>query len=601
MIRIRLDMFTPIGGRSVEFTDPDRVVEAHHVEDVLDVVRQAEAATREGFWAVGFVAYEAAPAFDSALPVRARESGELLSDLPLAWFGLFRDRSDVESFIGETRLDTSPYTVSPWIPTMDEETYEENVHRVRRLIRSEDLNQINYALRLDAAISGDLRELYRDLVLSQRGANGAFIDLGRYRILSASPERFFAVKGSTIDIRPMKGTAPRGRWSAEDEDNAARLSASGKDRDEHQRIVEGVVEELAGITVPNTIEIHELMGLERLETVWQLASNMTAELEPATEIVDVFGALFPSAAVTGDPKARAMEAIATLECRSRGIYAGAIGFMAPTDGGRPDASFSVAIRTVTVDSEEGVGEYGVGAGITETSVPMGEYEEAQSKARILVQRRPEIALFETIRWEEGHGFWWIDRHIKRVGDSAAYFGFRFDDGIVHDALEEAVTGLSEAHAIRLEVDRLGATTVTVDPDELPPARWWPNPGHDRVTCVIDPTAISSTSVYRFHKTTARRPYDDRNEAHTGVEDVLMVNERGELTEATKYNVAVQCAGTWVTPPLASGCLPGVLRQVLIDEGALVEEVIMMDDLEGAEGLALLSSVRGWKSARLVRQ
>ncbi len=209
MINARLDQFTPTGGRSMEFSNPERVVEAYRIDDVLDVVGQAEAAARDGLWSVGFVAYEAAPAFDSALPVRTREQGELLADLPLAWFGLFRDRADVDPFIGATRVDTSPYTVSPWIPTMDEGQYEENVQRVRRLITSGDLAQINYALRLDAAISGDLRELYRDLVLSQRGGNGAFIDLGRYRILSASPERFFAIQGSKIDVRPTKGTAPR--------------------------------------------------------------------------------------------------------------------------------------------------------------------------------------------------------------------------------------------------------------------------------------------------------------------------------------------------------------------------------------------------------
>lgn len=601
MIRVRLDQFTRAGGKSMEFSAPDRIVEAHRIEDVLEVVRQAEEATREGLWSVGFVAYEAAPAFDPSLPVPTREESDSLDGLPLAWFGLFHDRSHVEPFIGEARLDESPYTVSPWTPTMDEDTYEQNVHRLRRLIKSGDLAQINFSLRLDAAISGDLRELYRDLVLSQRGANGAFIDLGRYRILSASPERFFAVEGSRIDVRPMKGTASRGRWSAEDEDNAARLAASLKDREEHQRIVDQFAHELAGIALPDTVEVSELMALERLETVWQLASSMSAELAPATDMVDIFQALFPSAAVTGDPKARAMEAVATLECRARGVYAGAIGFMSPTESGRPDASFSVAIRTVTVDSEEGVGEYAVGAGITDTSVPRGEYEEARSKTRVLVQRRREMSLFETIRWEEEHGFRWLDRHLRRIGDSSAYFGFRFDGGSVHDALGEAVRGMSDAHAVRLEIDRLGSVVVDVNPEVLAPARWWPNTGHAPVACVVDRTAISSTSVYRFHKTTARRPYNDRAGAYEGVEDVLMVNERGELTEATTYNVAVLCAGTWITPPLASGCLPGVLRQVLIDEDALVEEVITVDDLSGADGIGLLSSVRGWRSARLVQQ
>ena len=169
------------------------------------------------------------------------------------------------------------------------------------------------------------------------------------------------------------------------------------------------------------------------------------------------------------------------------------------------------------------------------------------------------------------------------------------------ALEREAEGLAGAQGVRLELDRLGGMIVAADPTQLAPARWWPHPGTDYVTCVINSKPIASTSVYRFHKTTARRPYRERQEMHAGVDEVLLVNERGELTEGTWRNVAVQFGGTWVTPPLASGCLPGVLRQVLIDEGALAEEVVMVDDLTGADGLALLSSIHGWEPARLSQQ
>lgn len=498
-------------------------------------------------------------------------------------------------------MDASPYTVSPWIATMDEDQYGKNVRRIRRLIAADELKQMNYALTLDAAISGDLYEFYRDLVLSQRGGNGAYIDLGRYRILSASPERFFGVDGSAVTVRPMKGTIPRGRWSKEDEGNAARLANSKKDLEEHERIVDRMLEELVSITDGEPIHITELMGLERLETVWQLASEMTAGLDPDASIADVFRALFPSAAVTGDPKLRAMETIATLESRARGVYAGAVGFMAPSGGRRPDASFSVAIRTLTVDAEEGIGEYGVGAGITPKTTAEGDYEEALAKTRVLVQRRPEISLYETVRWEDEHGFWWLDRHLDRLAGSAAYFGFIYDEAAVREALERGVEGAVGAHRVRLELDRLGNTIVAVDSEPLDPARWWPHPGTDYVTCSVNTKAISSKSIYRFHKTTGRRPYDDRRAMHEGVDEVLLVNERGEVTEATRNNVALLYSGAWITPPLASGCLPGVLRQVLVDEGELTEEVVMADDVRSADGLALLSSVYGWQPARVVEE
>jgi para-aminobenzoate synthetase/4-amino-4-deoxychorismate lyase len=402
-------------------------------------------------------------------------------------------------------------------------------------------------------------------------------------------------------VRPTKGTISRGRWSKEDEANAARLSNSKKDLEEHERIVDRMLEELTAITDGKPIHITELMGIERLETIWQLASEMTAGLAADVSILDVFAALFPSAAVTGDPKSQAMEAIATLESRARGLYSGAVGYMAPSGDRRPNASFSVAIRTVTVDAEEGVGEYGVGAGITPESIAEGDYEEAQAKTRVLVQRRPETSLYETVRWEEDHGFWWLDRHLERLADSAAYFGFRYDEAAVRNAIERAAEGLSGAHAVRLELDRLGVISVMVDPETLDPARWWPHPARNHVKCSINTRPIASNSIYRFHKTTARRPYRDRREMHEGVDEVLLVNERGELTEGTRRNVAVFCGGVWITPPLASGCLPGVLRQVLIDEGELSEEVVMIDDLRSADGLALLSSVYGWQPAHIVEQ
>lgn len=597
----RLDHFSGTGDQSMEFSDPEREVAAYRMNEVIGVLEQAELAARDGLWPVGYVTYDAIPAFNQSLVVRDRDQNGPQADLPLAWFGLFRERRDVSPFVGESRLDTSPYTASPWIPTMGEHEYAESVERIRRLINAGELTQVNYALTLDAAISGDLLEFYRDLVLSQRGGNGAYLDLGRFRILSASPERFFAVKGSSVTVRPIKGTITRGRWSSEDEFYANRLVKSAKVRAEHEEIVDCMLKELASVGNGDPATISEFMGLERLETLWHMHSEMSATLDPDASIVDVFRALFPPAAVTGNPKRRALETIATLEGRSRGIYGGAIGFITPSDGQRPDASFSVAIRTVIVNAEEGVGEYGVGAGITADSIPVGEYEEAQAKTRVLIHRRPEISLYETVRWDENRGFRWLDRHLDRLRDSAAYFGFVYDSEVIRGAINRRVEGMSGAYGIRIELDRAGTVNVTSDLTELAPAQWRPHSGPGEVTCSISERPVSSESVYRFHKTTPRPIYSDRREMHEGVDDVLLVNERGELTGATQRNVAVLIGGTWVTPPLASGCLPGILREFLIDEGALVEEVVMAPDLDGADGIALMSALHGWQPARLVRR
>ena len=107
----------------MEFSNPEREVAAYSLDEVVGVLEQAELAAREGYWSVGFVTYDAAPAFNRSFAVRTRDQHEPLADLPLAWFGLFRERVEVPPFIGEARMDSSPYTVSPWIATMDEDQY----------------------------------------------------------------------------------------------------------------------------------------------------------------------------------------------------------------------------------------------------------------------------------------------------------------------------------------------------------------------------------------------------------------------------------------------------------------------------------------------
>jgi len=208
-----------------------------------------------------------------------------------------------------------------------------------------------------------------------------------------------------------------------------------------------------------------------------------------------------------------------------------------------------------------------------------------------------MSLFERIRWDEGSGFTWLDRHLGRLGDSAAYFGFRYDEHAAREALHAAIAGEIDSCAVRLEIDRFGEISAIVDARALQPAHWSPSDAGDPLICEVDHDPVASGSVYRFHKTTARGPYTERRETHGSIDEVLMVNERGEVTEGTRHNVAVKFADVWVTPPLASGCMPGVLRAALIDDGVLIEEVLMIEDLDAADGVALLDSVGGWRSAR----
>ena len=275
-------------------------------------------------------------------------------------------------------------------------------------IASGDTYQVNHTFRLGATFKGDAFEFYRDLALAQRGGYCAFLDTGRHVIASASPERFFRIAGKHITVKPMKGTIRRGRWPAEDAAFAQRLRASAKDQAENIMIVDLMRNDLGRIARFGSVSADRLLELERFLTVWQLTSEISAELRVGVGLRNVFAAVFPSGSVTGAPKRRTMEIISGLESSSRGVYCGAIGYVAPARSGGLEATFNVAIRTAVLDTHNGRVEYGVGGGITWDSDPDSEYREANLKADILRRPRLPDALLETLRWSEDSRFWLLD-------------------------------------------------------------------------------------------------------------------------------------------------------------------------------------------------
>jgi para-aminobenzoate synthetase/4-amino-4-deoxychorismate lyase len=590
MIRARFDDLTPGQERSFEFADPVGVLEARRADEVGPIIAAADAAASRGLWAAGFVAYEAAPGLDGALVVRERRVGDVFGDLPLAWFALFDDKIDVAPMQPVAARSTLPEAM-PWRASVDLVRYEPTIERIRELIAAGETYQVNHTIRLRAQIRGDERGLYRDLALAQRGGYAAYLNIGRYRVLSASPELFLRVDGTRVTTRPMKGTAPRGRWLDEDEQVAAGLVASEKDRAENAMIVDLLRNDLGRIALAGTIEVSRMFEPERYETVWQLTSTVAADLAPGTALVDVFRALFPSGSVTGAPKVSTMRIIRDLEESPRGVYCGAVGYLAPSGSGEPRANFSVAIRTVVVDSQSGTSEYGVGGGITYDSSPEAEYAEILAKARVLSSARPGFELLEAIRFEPDEGFRHLSEHLERLRSSAQYFGFRFDTESAAAACKHAVDEAAEPVRIRLTLARDGTVDVTTSAIE-------PNPER-RVRLAIDEEPVDPDDAFLFHKTTLRGPYERRRAKRPDADDVLLVNMRGEITESTIANVAVLFGDRWVTPPLDAGLLPGAYRAVLLRDGALTEQRVTLDELRNADDVALVSSVRGWRPAEIV--
>jgi para-aminobenzoate synthetase/4-amino-4-deoxychorismate lyase len=590
-IAARFDDLRPGRERSFRLTGQVEVIQARALDEVGPALDRVEEAAGSGRWAAGFVTYEAAPGLDPAMSVRERERGDPFAALPLLWFAIFERFEDVPAF-EPVAVDGAATDDVAWSASIDRARYDASVAAIRERIAAGDTYQVNYTFRLRAELGDDERHLYRDLCLSQRGGYAAHLSAGPFGVLSASPELFFDIDGDRITTRPMKGTAPRGRWPEEDEENAGRLASSPKDRAENAMVVDLLRSDLGRISVPGTVRANRLFETERYETVWQLTSTVRSTLRPGISLSDVFRALFPSGSVTGAPKVSTMALIAGLEDAPRGPYCGAIGYLAPPDSGEPRANFNVAIRTIVRDRRTGLAEFGIGGGITYDSSAAGEFDEAVAKARVLTARRPRFELLETLRHEPASGFRHLPEHLARLEASARYFGFTFLQSDAEAVLEKAVAELGGAEgSVRLLVARDGS--IRIDLSEPLPTASGP------VRVAIHPQPVDPSDVWLYHKTTLRDPYESRRDDRSDVDDVLLVNHRGELTESTIANVAVRLGEAWFTPPLGSGLLAGTYRAVLLREGRLSERTIRVEELGDAGGLALVSSVRGWRPAVLV--
>ncbi|SFF67906.1 aminodeoxychorismate synthase component I [Blastococcus tunisiensis] len=567
-------------GGSLLCPSPSRVLTARTPAEVAGVLQEVHDATEAGSWAYGYVAYEAASGLDPLLPGGSTAPDEP----PLVWFGLCDE---------PTRVDPpAPPAGAPgggWRPDWTDDEHARAVAGVRERIAAGETYQCNLTDRLRSTVAGDPHELYARLALAQRGAYNAYLDLGRHVVASASPELFFEWSGDVVRTRPMKGTAPRGRTSEEDREQSRRLRSSSKEQAENLMIVDLLRNDLGRVAEVGSVVTDELFALERYPTVWQLTSQVSARIPAGVGLLDLFRALFPCGSVTGAPKRRTMQLIDELEPTPRGIYCGAVGLVGPPSA-PVRARFNVAIRTAVVDRTTGEAVYGAGGGITWGSVARAERAELHAKAAVLAHDVTEHRLLETLAFLPDQGLRNLDGHLDRMAGSADWAGFRFDRAGVLAAVRQAVAGRAEPARVRLLLSRAGDVEVELQP--LPPAAATP------VRLVLDDDPVDAANPWLQHKSTRRDVYLTRALRHPEADDVVLVNQHGELTETTTANLAVRLGGRWWTPPTSCGCLPGVERARLLAAGRLHERVLTADDLHRAESLAVLSSLRGWREARL---
>ena len=551
----------------LHFTKPHHIISVSNLDDVHSALQEVERLVNSNNWhAAGFVSYETAPAFDSALRVLA------VGDFPLLWFGLYSEPQIIQA--SEIFKDLGGLVDLDWTPSIERESYNAAIEKIKDHIALGRTYQVNYTMRLNSEFNCNEWVFFQHLAQSQN-KYAAYIDTGRHVICSASPELFFKLDGDRIFSRPMKGTVKRGRTTTEDKELAEWLYRSVKNRAENVMIVDMIRNDLGRIAKIGSVHVPELFAIEKYPTLLQMTSTVQAKTDASLD--KIFSALFPCASITGAPKVSTMNIIAELETTPRKVYTGSIGYFSPNR----KAQFSVAIRTAIIDRKSGRAEYGVGGGIVWDSTSADEYSEALLKARVLTERSNEFSLLETILWTPRDGYLLLEKHIERMRDSAEYFGFSFSREHIKQHLEKLSAEFPSPQRIRVLVNRIGEVNIETKEFQIQE-----NP----FKVCLSNQPINSSEIFLYHKTTNRNIYP--SPIH-GMEDVLLYNENDELTEFIIGNLVVEINGELFTPPLSCGLLAGTFREYLLETQQIKERVILKDEIQRCTKIFLINSVRKW--------
>jgi para-aminobenzoate synthetase / 4-amino-4-deoxychorismate lyase len=558
---------------------PEKIIQCETAGEVDALLIEVQKWTERGYTAFGFLTYEAGYAFLPNLPEPPRLA------LPCAWFALSKD------FQKQLPENLIPAAKQPAIQDLhlnqDLKSYEEALTKIKNYIRRGDTYQVNYTLRYNGQYDGSPRDLYSWLRLQQRVNYAALIETADWAVLSFSPELFLRKNGQEILMRPMKGTAPRGKTLEEDTENAVKLRSSEKEKSENLMIVDLLRNDLGKICEPGSVHVPASMDVEQYETLLQMTSTITGTLNSNITTADILRATFPSGSITGAPKIRTMQIIHELENHGRGIYTGSIGWWSADQ-----SVFSVAIRTLVLDRLSGSLEMGVGSGILYEADIEREYRECELKAKFLTEAKPKFKLIETIRWERTEGYLHLNLHLDRLERSAQYFLFEFNRDAVEKMLVNKEPDIEQAR-VRLLLDESG--NVEIEWRELETSQ-------SPVRIMLSKSRTNSNDRFLYHKTTNRNFYDE--ELHSarsqGYFDVIFRNERDEITEGAISNVFIEKNGKLFTPPLNCGILPGTFRQYVLESAKwdAHEKILTVKDLRNADRIYITNAIQGMLEANM---
>ena len=596
---------TPEENRTLLFTKPVAKLAFSAKQDSWTFFDSAQGYLNQGYYLAGWFAYEFGYVLEPALaPLLAS-----LGDRQLAYVGVYRAPFSIDHSTPGQNTASLPfaacpikplpqYQISNLTPSLSQTDYDAVLEQIKNYIEAGDTYQVNYTFKLLFDFAGCPESLYRDLRRNQPVSYSAYLDLGDSRILSFSPELFFRKTAKYCQVRPMKGTMPRGRTPLEDQQLAAALTNDPKNRSENVMIVDLLRNDLGRLSTMGGVKITSLFAVETYATLHQMTSTIIGQIDDHVGLAELFKALFPCGSVTGAPKIRTMEIIHELEKQPRGVYTGGIGYIAPTG----DAVFNVPIRTIVLNGKRG--EMGIGSGIVYDSNPEAEWKECLLKGKFLSRPRPDFQLIESILWQRDTGFWLLDRHLARLKASASYFDYTLDPETIAQQLYQAANSTTASTLkFRLLLHQDGGVEISTSPCEPPTALNWARVASEVATSkealpkiTVSKHATNSSWPLLYHKTSRRELYSSERQhaIEMGYFEVIFTNEKGEITEGSISNILLRQGQQLFTPPVECGLLAGICREYLLalHPELLSEKIMRPADLLTADALYLMNSIRG---------
>lgn len=556
--------FKELGVRQI-FTDTIKELKTKDIKEVKHLLAEVEAYQNQGYYAVGYVSYEAAPAFETKFEVI---DGPLMSEYLL----YFTIHETVQT--EPIPLAYEPITLpKSWQELTSAEEYKAAIEQIHHHIRQGDTYQVNYTVQLQQNLTADPFAIYNRLVVEQNAHYNAFIQHDDVTIISISPELFFKKDGNRLTTRPMKGTTNRGLTTETDLKQAQWLAQDQKNRSENMMIVDLLRNDMNRISKIGSENVKSLCLVEQYSTIWQMTSTIETQLLPNSSLGDIFQALFPCGSITGAPKIATMAIIKDVEKQARGVYCGAIGILLPNG----PTIFNVAIRTLQMQGNKAI--YGVGGGITWDSKWEAEYEETKQKSAVLYRQNPKFDLISTGRIHRGK-LLFLKEHLNRLQESSRYFSYPFNKEEVQNQVEDLCQSLDFDTDYRLKMSLAKDGELTFEHNQLTGL------ADDFCQARLVEQTYPLDSPYTYFKT-SYRPH-----ISLGPHEQIYYNQKKELLETSIGNLVLKIEDQLYTPPVHLGLLNGIYRQNLIANNQVTERVLTLDNLKQAQAIYGCNAVRG---------